>query len=77
MPNSIARPQIARRVIEQIGRQEVERPRLYNLNIPTAAARHERPAVHVVPMGLLRGDDKYEKRVDPRGRNYYWATGDW
>ena len=28
-------------------------------------------------MGVARGDDKYERRVDPRGRNYYWAVGSW
>jgi 5'-nucleotidase len=69
--------EIARGVVEQIGRQRVKGPRLYNLNIPTAATGHEKPQVHVVPMGLMRGNDKYEKRVDPRGRNYYWAKGDW
>ena len=76
MPNSIGRPRSPGGMIEQIGSKGVQQPRLYNLNIPTAAVHSERPAVQVVPMGLVRGDDKYEKRIDPRGRNYYWATGE-
>jgi 5'-nucleotidase len=69
--------EIARTVVEQIGCQSVKGPRLYNLNIPTAATGHDHPQLHVVPMGLRRGNDSYEKRIDPRGRNYYWAVGDW
>ena len=30
----------------------------------------------VVPMGLQRYGEHYEKRMDPRGRSYYWATTD-
>src|SRR6185295_2816907 len=47
---------------------------LYNLNIPTVAL--QRPSqLRVVPMGVARYGEKFEKRVDPRGRNYYWASG--
>jgi len=38
----------------------------------TAAERR----VRVVPMGLERSGEQYEKRVDPRGRNYFWALSD-
>jgi 5'-nucleotidase len=51
-------------------------PQLYNLNIPTVALANSRPEVHVVPMGLSRWGEQYEKRIDPRGRPYFWATGD-
>jgi 5'-nucleotidase len=68
---------IARQIIEQIGKQQIEEPRLYNLNIPTAAIGADRPAVQVVPMGLVRGGETYEKRIDPRGRSYFWPTGEW
>ena len=27
-------------------------------------------------MGLDRYGESYEKRIDPRGRPYYWATND-
>ena len=29
--------------------------------------------VRVVAMGLERSAEQYEKRTDPRGRNYFWA----
>jgi 5'-nucleotidase len=66
---------MAVRVIEQIVAQRERKARLYNLNIPKTAM--VRPAeVRVVPMGVARWGETYEKRVDPRGRNYYWATND-
>ena len=65
---------VARRVIEQILAQKPEHPRLYNINIPTAAL--DGPAdVRVVPMGVHPYEEAFEKRVDPRGRNYYWMNG--
>jgi len=66
---------MAVRVIEQIVQQRERSARLYNLNFPKTAML--RPsAVKVVPMGVARWGESYEKRVDPRGRNYYWATND-
>jgi len=73
---------LARQVIEQVlekGRSAEKMaagPQLYNLNIPTDAVWAERPALRVVPMGLLRYGEKYEKRIDPRGRSYFWATNE-
>jgi 5'-nucleotidase len=67
---------IARGVIEQILAQKSARPQLYNLNIPTAALGAVNREVRVVPMGLSRSGEQYEKRVDPRGRNYFWALSD-
>ncbi|HTU24116.1 MAG TPA: 5'/3'-nucleotidase SurE [Pirellulales bacterium] len=67
---------IARRVIEQIGQRRYREPQLYNFNIPTAAVNSDRPRMQVVPMGLVRSGEQYEKRIDPRGRSYFWATGE-
>jgi 5'-nucleotidase len=65
---------IALGVIEKILANQGDRPTLYNLNIPTAALAKP---VHlkVVPMGIQQYGEKYEKRTDPRGRNYFWAMG--
>src|SRR5690606_31317692 len=47
---------------------------LYNLNIPSAAL--DRPAeVHVVPMSVAPWGESFQRRIDPRGRAYYWASG--
>ncbi len=64
---------LARRVIEQTLEQQDAGPQLYNLNIPTAALRGT-PQLRVVPMDVALYGEKYEKRTDPWGRAYYWAT---
>ncbi len=66
---------LARDVIEQILAKRREESQLYNVNIPTVAVEHPR-GVHVVPMGVARYGEDFIKRLDPKGRTYYWATGD-
>ncbi len=65
---------LARAIIQQILAQKDAQPQLYNLNIPTAAL-DAAPQVAVAPMDVTRYGDKYEKRTDPWGRDYYWITG--
>jgi 5'-nucleotidase len=66
---------MTRSVIEQILAQRNSGHQLYNLNFPTAAM--DRPkGIRVVPMGVARYGEHFVKRHDPRGRAYYWATGD-
>ena len=48
---------------------------LFNINIPTAALVG-RPDIRVVPMSVARYGEAFERRIDPRGRNYYWASND-
>lgn len=48
---------------------------LFNVNIPTRALAG-RPQLRVVPMSVARYGEAFERRVDPRGRAYYWATND-
>ena len=67
---------IASQVIEQLLETKSAQSQLYNLNIPTAAVEQPVPEVKVVPMGLVRYGEQYEKRVDPRGRSYFWALSD-
>ncbi len=67
---------LARSVIEQILEKKSAAPQLYNLNIPTAALDAHDSRLRVVPMGLQRSGEQYEKRVDPRGRSYFWALSD-
>lgn len=67
--------QIACRVIGQILEQKGAEPQLYNLNIPTAALGTHAPQVRVVPMDIAQYGEKFERRRDPWGRDYFWATG--
>jgi len=67
---------LARRVIEQVLVRKGPAAQLYNLNIPTRAWESPQPTLKVVPMGVARYGEKFEKRLDPRGRCYYWATNE-
>lgn len=67
--------QMARSVIEQILQRKSPSPQLYNLNIPTRALQQP-SQLRIVPMGVARYGEHYEKRKDPRGRSYYWATNE-
>ncbi len=66
---------MARSVIEQLLAQPQPESPLYNINIPTVAVDRPR-GIHVVPMGVARYGEDFIKRKDPKGRTYYWATGD-
>lgn len=75
---------LAEHVIERIIQQPNSKGQLYNLNIPTAAVEvpftaetlSAQPSlVQTVPMDITRYGDEYERRTDPWGRDYYWATG--
>ncbi|MCR4414842.1 MAG: 5'/3'-nucleotidase SurE [Thermoguttaceae bacterium] len=65
---------LARRVIEQVLGQKRPGPQLYNLNIPTVATSGA-AEVRIVPMDTVHYGERFEKRFDPWGRAYYWATG--
>jgi len=66
--------QVARGVIEQILEKKSKDPQLFNLNMPIAAFDRA-PEVQVVPMDVTQYGEKFEKRKDPWGREYYWLTG--
>jgi 5'-nucleotidase len=62
-------------LIEQIlKREDAGDHLLYNINIPTVAL--QRPTeVRVVPMATAPWAAEFDRRVDPKGRHYYWAMG--
>lgn len=61
-------------IISQILAQKGPEPQLYNLNIPLAAL-NQPAGVCVTPMCIAPWGESFERRDDPRGRPYYWATG--
>jgi 5'-nucleotidase len=67
--------QVAGEIIEQILEQKQPGPQLYNVNIPTAALVGP-PRVKTVPMDVVHYGERFERRIDPWGRAYYWATGE-
>ena len=61
------------RVIERILAQAPPAGSLFNVNLP-AHSRGEPKGIRVVPMGVGRHGEGFERRKDPRGRTYYWMT---
>ena len=61
------------RVIEKILANKPANGSLFNVNLP-AHSRGEPKGIRVVPMGLGRYGEGFERRQDPRGRTYYWMT---
>lgn len=66
---------LALEVIEQTLERKGPGAQLYNLNLPTRAL-HSETRVRVTPMAVARGGDKFQRRIDPRGRSYFWADAD-
>ena len=66
---------IALDVITEILARKPPAGSLYNINIPTRAL-HGQPELQVVQMSTARYGEAFEKRIDPRGRTYYWATNE-
>ena len=75
---------LAGHVIQRIIQQPDAKGQLFNLNIPTTAVEKpftaetlagDPPLLQTVPMDVTRYGDEYERRTDPWGRDYYWATG--
>jgi len=64
---------LAARVIRRLLDHKDDEPHLYNLNIPTQALEGN-CELRVVPMCVQRYGEQFEKRIDPRGREYFWAN---
>jgi 5'-nucleotidase len=62
-------------VIQGLLSRQPAKGSLFNINIPTRALRGT-PELRVVPMSISRYGEAFERRTDPRGRAYYWATND-
>lgn len=73
--NFEAAAELAYSVIQRLIESPPTSAHLFNLNIPTQAIPHG-GELKVVPMGLARWGEHFVKRTDPKGRPYYWATGD-
>jgi 5'-nucleotidase len=67
--------ELARRVIKQIIAQEPALGTLFNINIPSLDKGPVR-GIRVVPQNMAPYVEKFDRRVDPRGRVYFWTTPD-
>jgi 5'-nucleotidase len=62
----------AKQVIDQILAHKPAPGTLFNINIP-ALEKGPIRGVRVVPQNVAPYVEKYDRRVDPRGRTYFWA----
>ena len=63
----------ARSVIEQIMAHRPAPGTLFNVNIPSLEKGPIR-GIRVVPQNVVPYVEKFDRRVDPRGRVYFWTT---
>jgi 5'-nucleotidase len=64
--------EMARRVIEQILEHEPEPGMLFNVNIPSFDKGPVR-GIRVLPQNVSSFVERFDRRVDPRGRVYFWT----
>ncbi len=65
----------AKTLIAHLERQPLSESMLLNINIPPVPTA-EIAGVKVVRQGIRRYFDTFQKRVDPRGKTYYWLSGE-
>lgn len=65
----------ARQVIEQILSRSPEAGSLFNVNIPSLE-KGPIKGVRVVPQNVAQYRERYDRRIDPRGRVYFWSGPD-
>jgi 5'-nucleotidase len=63
----------ARQVVEQILAQKPAKGSLFNVNIPVLERGPVR-GVKVLPQNVTPYTEKFDRRVNPRGRTYFWAS---
>ncbi|MFM2303734.1 MAG: hypothetical protein RLZZ135_1144 [Cyanobacteriota bacterium] len=65
----------ARTLVAHLEQQPLPEAVLLNINIPPVPAA-EIAGVKITRQGLRRYFDTFQKRVDPRGKTYYWLSGE-
>ncbi len=48
---------------------------LLNINIPNVKAAEDIKDVMITEQGMAHWQENFDKRIDPKGRTYYWMTG--
>lgn len=66
---------LARQVIEQILANKPGKGELFNVNIPSVE-RGPIKGIRIVPQNVASYSESFDRRVDPRGRVYFWSGPD-
>lgn len=76
VPTDFARAaQVAVRTIEQILAHGLAAGQVASVNVPALMPDEQPAGVRVVKQSVHAGDDTYDRRQDPRGRDYFWNSG--
>lgn len=63
------------RFIKNIAKINFPKKTILNINIPAIDAE-EIVGIQITKLGTRMYTDTYEKRIDPRGKTYYWLAGE-
>ncbi len=63
------------KLVSRLEKNPLNLPVLLNVNVPPVPADAIKGAV-IARQGIRRYFDQFEKRVDPRGKIYYWLAGE-
>ncbi|MDX2271195.1 MAG: 5'/3'-nucleotidase SurE [Cyanobacteriota bacterium] len=66
---------VVQQLLQKLQADPLSNLTLLNVNIP-AGTPEERRGMVLVPLGIRKYRDIYEKRLDPRGKTYYWLAGE-
>ncbi len=66
---------LCRMVIEQILEKNPSSGALFNVNIPSLELGPVK-GIRVAPQNISTYEERFDKRVDPRGRTYFWIGAD-
>ena len=67
--------EIARKVVKAVLKNGLPKGTLLNVNVP-AIPPDKIKGIKITKHGHVFFKDRFEKREDPRGRQYYWMTGE-
>lgn len=67
--------QFALRLVNTLSKTPLRDPLLLNVNVPAVPTK-EINGVAFTRQGIRRYFDMFEKRIDPRGKTYYWLAGE-
>jgi len=62
-------------LVAHLAQHPLPQPTLLNVNVPPIPS-HEIAGAMMTRQGVRRYFDQFEKRIDPRGKTYYWLAGE-
>lgn len=73
-PNFDVAAKFAATMVMDIFNNPIDKNTLLNINVPNVS-ENEIKGIRVAKQGMANFAEKFEKRVDPKCREYYWLTG--